>query len=232
MEFCNFQAMQVGLMTKNYKWIITNLDAHNIDLEPFQYSGTEITTLRILNRNHSVFNIISPNNENMNELDNEQETNNDFYSGSCAAVNDQLTSVVPIYPDKFNGNFNQPRIFKCFRFIKNLPPNEPNYFPSTDSLSLSLALMYDAVMVFATAIQQLGSDQVLPTSIRCNEPNSVWNKGYTILNFMKTVIFSIHNKKNCPICIKRGDFSLSNHFNFQNPSHSRSNTRASPAELN
>lgn len=47
--------------------------------------------------------------------------------------------------------------------------------------------MYDAVMVFATAIQQLGSEQVLPTPIICNQPNSIWNKGYTILNFMKTV---------------------------------------------
>lgn len=47
--------------------------------------------------------------------------------------------------------------------------------------------MYDAVMVFATAIQQLGADQVLPTPIVCSRPDSVWNKGYTILNFMKTV---------------------------------------------
>lgn len=193
MEFCYFQAMQVGLMTKNYKWIITNLDAHNIDLEPFQYSGTEITTFRILNRNHSVFNIISPINENVYGLDNEQVANNDFYAASCTAANDQLVSLVPVYPEKFNSNFNQQEFLCVFDLdkVRFLPLNQIKYFPSIDSLSLSLSLMYDAVMVFATAIQQLGSDQVLPTSIRCNEPNSVWNKGYTILNFMKTVVFLI-----------------------------------------
>lgn len=183
----------MGLMTKNYKWIITNLDAHNIDLEPFQYSGTEITTFRILNRNHSVFNIISPINENVYGLDNEQVANNDFYAASCTAANDQLVSLVPVYPEKFNSNFNQQEFLCVFDLdkVRFLPLNQIKYFPSIDSLSLSLSLMYDAVMVFATAIQQLGSDQVLPTSIRCNEPNSVWNKGYTILNFMKTVVFLI-----------------------------------------
>lgn len=42
-------------------------------------------------------------------------------------------------------------------------------------------------MVFATAIEQLGRDQVLPTKIWCDDPTSTWNKGYTILNFMKNV---------------------------------------------
>lgn len=37
------QAMEVGLMTKDYSWILTNLDAHSVDLEPYQYSGVNIT---------------------------------------------------------------------------------------------------------------------------------------------------------------------------------------------
>lgn len=43
------QAQQVGLLTKNHHYIILSLDAHTIDLEPFQYSGTNFTLLRMVN---------------------------------------------------------------------------------------------------------------------------------------------------------------------------------------
>lgn len=35
-------------MVDKYHFIITNLDAHTIDLEPFQYSGANITVLRMV----------------------------------------------------------------------------------------------------------------------------------------------------------------------------------------
>lgn len=57
----------------------------------------------------------------------------------------------------------------------------------TDVVSLRLQLIYDAVMVFAMAIQQLGSDQVIQAPVMCTEPDSVWNKGYTIINYLKNV---------------------------------------------
>lgn len=41
------QAQQVGLMTERYSYIITNLDFQSLDLRPFQYSGTNITGVRI-----------------------------------------------------------------------------------------------------------------------------------------------------------------------------------------
>lgn len=37
------QAQQVGLMTEQYNYIITNLDMQTVDLAPFQYAGTNIT---------------------------------------------------------------------------------------------------------------------------------------------------------------------------------------------
>lgn len=42
------QAQQVGLMTEHNQFFIANLDVHTIDLEPFQYSGTNISTIRIV----------------------------------------------------------------------------------------------------------------------------------------------------------------------------------------
>lgn len=35
-------------MVDKYNFIITNLDAHTIDLEPFQYSGANITIMRVI----------------------------------------------------------------------------------------------------------------------------------------------------------------------------------------
>jgi hypothetical protein len=45
------QAQQVGLLSSSHHVLITNLDMHTIDLEPFQYGGTNITGLRLINPN-------------------------------------------------------------------------------------------------------------------------------------------------------------------------------------
>jgi hypothetical protein len=42
------QAQQVGLLTDHHQIIISSLDLHTIDLEPYQYSGTNITGFRLV----------------------------------------------------------------------------------------------------------------------------------------------------------------------------------------
>lgn len=42
------QAQQVGLLTDHHKIIVTNPDFHTLDLEPYQYSGTNITGVRFI----------------------------------------------------------------------------------------------------------------------------------------------------------------------------------------
>jgi ionotropic glutamate receptor len=42
------QAQQVGLLTDEHTILITSLDMHTLDLTPFQYSGTNITGLRMV----------------------------------------------------------------------------------------------------------------------------------------------------------------------------------------
>lgn len=95
------QAMQVGLMTKHYRWIITNLDAHSVDLEPYQYSGVNITVFRILNTNHPIF--ISPKSSDDNDDDVfnvDPESRQVMRNGNCEAINQSIP--FPIYPEKFN----------------------------------------------------------------------------------------------------------------------------------
>uniref|UniRef100_A0A0K8T954 Glutamate receptor, ionotropic kainate 2 n=1 Tax=Lygus hesperus TaxID=30085 RepID=A0A0K8T954_LYGHE len=43
------QAQQVGLVGREYSYIITSLDFQSIDLEPFKWAGTNITGLRLVN---------------------------------------------------------------------------------------------------------------------------------------------------------------------------------------
>lgn len=52
------QAQQVGLLTDQYNIIITCLDFHTLELEPFKYGGANITGIRL----------IDPDNEKVQEI--------------------------------------------------------------------------------------------------------------------------------------------------------------------
>lgn len=42
------QAQQIGALGKDFNYIVTNLDFHTLDLEPYRYSGTNMTGLRLV----------------------------------------------------------------------------------------------------------------------------------------------------------------------------------------
>lgn len=42
-------AQQVGLMLQKYNILVTNLDFQTLDLEPYQYSGVNVTGVRMIN---------------------------------------------------------------------------------------------------------------------------------------------------------------------------------------
>lgn len=41
-------------MTDHHHFILTNFDAHTIDLEPFQYAGTNITAVRLVDPENEI----------------------------------------------------------------------------------------------------------------------------------------------------------------------------------
>lgn len=49
------QALQVGLMTDIYNYIITNLDLHTVDLFPYQHGGANITGVSVKLKLHEFF---------------------------------------------------------------------------------------------------------------------------------------------------------------------------------
>ncbi|XP_040571507.1 glutamate receptor ionotropic, kainate 2 [Lepeophtheirus salmonis] len=42
------QAQQIGMMSDDYFYVLTNLDAHTIDFEDFKHGGTNFTTIRLI----------------------------------------------------------------------------------------------------------------------------------------------------------------------------------------
>lgn len=41
-------------MTDSHQFVITTMDLHTIDMEPYQYSGTNITGIRLVNPENSL----------------------------------------------------------------------------------------------------------------------------------------------------------------------------------
>ncbi|XP_071567599.1 glutamate receptor ionotropic, kainate 2-like isoform X7 [Temnothorax nylanderi] len=48
------QAQQVGIMSERYRVIITSLDLQTLDLEPYQYSGVNLTGVRLIDPESSI----------------------------------------------------------------------------------------------------------------------------------------------------------------------------------
>lgn len=145
----------MGLLTKSYRWIITNLDAHSLHLEQFSYGATNITTFRILNNTHS---IIQTEKDDPKRIPKYDETIDDNFDDSISNIDLTPNDDIPVYPDKF-----------------------------VNSIGLQESLIYDAVMIYARAIKRLGSEQIVTKQIFCNDPNTSWDRGDTITNFMRTV---------------------------------------------
>lgn len=57
-------------------------------------------------------------------------------------------------------------------------------------METSTALIYDATMVLAEALKQIGFEHLQTEygrGIKCSDAESTWSKGYTIINYMKNV---------------------------------------------
>lgn len=93
------QAMQVGLLTNSYRWIITNLDAHSLDLNEFRYAATNITTFRILNKNHSIFQTELVDSKDI--PNNDEIIDSNFDDSSINNIDLIRNVFIPVYTDKF-----------------------------------------------------------------------------------------------------------------------------------
>lgn len=76
--------------------------------------------------------------------------------------------------------------------INKFDINHPELQPIM--MQTSTALIFDGIMILAQALKQIGSmhlDLEYGQKIYCSDPNSRWNKGLTITNYMKWVSLRI-----------------------------------------
>lgn len=68
-------------MTENHQFIVTHFDAHTIDLEPYQFSGTNITIVRLVDPENPILADYAKylaKSKMRREGENEEEPENDF----------------------------------------------------------------------------------------------------------------------------------------------------------
>lgn len=183
------KALQVGLFTSDRKFILTNLDAQTIDLTPFQYTGAEITLFRIVQQEEPTKFL------EYDEIRNILEQKKIECEQYCTAddIEGKIYQIIILILNEFQIRLNESLIH-----IKELSPT----IHTTNT-----ALIFDAVMLLAEALKQIGSSHIeSPDSfsmINCYDSDSTWSKGYTLLNFMKNV-------RQTPI----GDLNTSLHLQF------------------
>lgn len=88
------QAQQVGLLSDDRQVIITSLDMHTIDLEPYQYSGTLIVGFRLLTVNDPDFIEAASQLENYAEQNTKSQSSNNY---------EDTTAEEPEIPDGLKG---------------------------------------------------------------------------------------------------------------------------------
>ncbi|GAB0095911.1 Ionotropic glutamate receptor [Sergentomyia squamirostris] len=128
------QAQQVGLMTDYHQFIITTLDLHTIDLEPYQYSSTNITGIRLYD------------------------------------------------PE----DLRVQQITEYWRYQHRTLGQELSPGLQAHNLSTETVLVFDSVIMYAEALNQLkGTRHLRPIPLNCDD-NLTWSSGSSIMNFIKT----------------------------------------------
>jgi glutamate receptor, ionotropic, invertebrate len=178
------QAQQVGLMTDEHQFIVTSLDMHTIDLEPFQYSGTNITGFRLVSPDDRFVKVVT---EYFHEL--HLKANARKSKGKDRETDREPDEVDFSAGEEFNYE-NGVRM--------------ENEFPeglTAEGLRLSTALTYDAVMLFSQVMTHYlethsnsnNSRNPLFTTneeINCDDIDSKsFSNGVSIFNGMKTTTF-------------------------------------------
>ena len=151
------QAQQVGLMTDEHQIIVTSLDMHTLDLESFQYSGTNITGFRL----------VSPDDEYVQDL---AEQFQKYY------LKKRRTTREASDEDDEEEADEEPEEEK-----------EVDVAPeglTAEKMRLNTALTFDAVSLFAQVMAE--NLDVSSSGVSCYDQSRFIN-GTSIFNAMKTI---------------------------------------------
>ncbi|XP_031634001.1 glutamate receptor ionotropic, kainate 2-like isoform X2 [Contarinia nasturtii] len=183
------QAQQIGLMVDKYHFIITNLDASSIDLEDYQYSGANVTILRMVDTSSDPVAEYAKYVTKISKEE-EQESSTDGGEPEDNAENEESPNEEGEQPEEGEENENKD---------ENAEPSEPPASEekaeeeeeegfNADTVHLQTALIYDGVFLLAETFKQLGTNQIQPASLACNGNETMWEKGLSISNFMRNTL--------------------------------------------
>lgn len=117
-------AQQVEMLSEYHNYIFTSLDLSTVDLEDFQYSGTNISSFSLIDTSSLVYNDV------IREWQSTASTND-------LRVQRSGPGTVP--------------------WIQQADPETGEFKGSLQNFTTEVALMYDAVILFANALAQLHS---------------------------------------------------------------------------
>lgn len=179
-------------MTDHHHFILSNFDAHTIDLEPFQYAGTNFTAIRLVDPENEILQkfaeaLAPPEPEPEPESEPESTTASELMLDANTEATD--TSATTEAPAEGLTTIT----LRNSKLTKILFSEEPFEF-SPNQIRLQTALIYDGVLLLAETFKQLGLEEIEPVSISCQNDSMSWEKGISISNFMRNVSCSKINE--------------------------------------
>jgi len=188
------QAQQVGLLTDQFQFIITSLDMHTIDLEPFQHSGTNITGARMISPDDPFVKEITDffiekhksekeSKEKTSDDDDDDDENEDNEDGDNDEEEEEPDENKENNEDDEN-NENEDEDSKDTDENEEEEDEIPEGL-TPDKMRLDTALTFDAVLLFSQIVKI--SDSVRSKSIKCDDDSQQRAHGISDIMAMKTV---------------------------------------------
>lgn len=160
------QAQQVGLLTEDHQFIITSLDMHTIDLEPFQHSGSNITGVRLIVPEDSMVIQVTDffAEKYAEKMEREKEKNSRENNDSDGDEGDDKPEEEDEAADEED----------------DVPPGL-----TADNIRVDTALTFDSVLLFAEVVKLEGGVRV--KNIKCDDESGQRTHGISDSMAMKTI---------------------------------------------
>lgn len=190
------QAQQVGLLTDEHQFIITSLDMHTIDLEPFQHGGTTIIGVRMISPEDAFVKEITEffaekykKNKNLkkksrNDDDNDEEDENNEDEDEDDDGEDEENEDNEDENEEESNNENDDENADNENEDKEDEDEIPEGL-TPEKINLDTALTFDAVLLFSEIIKF--DDMVQSKSIKCDDDSQIRIHGISDIMAMKTV---------------------------------------------
>ncbi|KAF2363440.1 Ionotropic glutamate receptor [Trinorchestia longiramus] len=174
------QALQVGMMTSYHHYFITSLDLHTLELKEFRHGGSNISALRLVDPASTLL----------------QQALKDLAVETIAKAEDTQNTLGPswrhLFPSGPDSALTRPQEAGDYgdNDEDDLHDGDAASYLNVSSLPTEVALIYDAVRLLATAVDDLGRSRPLEVSPLSCDDEHVWQHGNALAKYLKWVQLS------------------------------------------